>query len=141
MFAHPHCPCTRASLGELNAVMAMCGSKVEIYIFFTKPSGFSDSWVKSDLWRSAASLPGVHVIQDDEGKTAEVFHATTSGQVLLYDKGGALIFNGGITGSRGHAGDNQGRQSVISLLLGEPVRKHRTSVYGCSLFAKEVLSS
>jgi hypothetical protein len=47
-----------------------------------------------------------------------------------------LIFSGGLTGSRGHAGDNAGRASVIALLdHGTPSRRS-TSVFGCSLFSR-----
>ena len=36
------------------------------------------------------------------------FGAETSGQTLLYDRDGRLLFSGGTTGSRGHDGDNAG---------------------------------
>lgn len=40
------------------------------------------------------------------------FGAYTSGQVMLYDTDRRLAFNGGITGSRGHEGNNKGRQAI-----------------------------
>ena len=137
MFVHPHCPCTRASIGELNAIMASCGKHVNASLLFIKPSEFNDAWVKSDLWKKASRIPGVVAIQDSEGKEAKIFHATTSGQVLLYDRSGRLVFNGGITGSRGHSGNNVGRQSVTSFLLKGSSGKRQTFVYGCSLFTAE----
>ena len=44
------------------------------------------------------------------------------GQTLLYDAGGTLIFSGGITGSRGHAGDNAGEAALVALLTQRPGR-------------------
>ena len=47
------------------------------------------------------------------------------------------VFSGGITGSRGHAGENAGELSLISLLSHSNTTDRRaTSVFGCPLFAK-----
>jgi hypothetical protein len=59
----------------------------------------------------------------------------TSGQTVLYDNEGALLFSGGITGARGHAGDNAGRTSLVELLNRGAAGRSRTSVFGCPLFA------
>ena len=56
------------------------------------------------------------MLRDDDGAEARRFGAETSGQTLLYDEHGALLFSGGITGARGHAGDNAGRASLVALL-------------------------
>jgi hypothetical protein len=56
-----------------------------------------------------------------------------------------LLFSGGITAARGHAGDNAGRSELVSLLNGGPVApaatlnrggsaRDATSVFGCPLF-------
>src|SRR5436305_7201217 len=116
MLVHPHCPCTRASLGELASLMAHCQGHLTAYVLFLKPEGFSDDWEKTDLWQSATSIPGVKAIVDDGGVEANRFHAATSGQTILYDADGRLSFSGGITGSRGHAGDNAGRSAIVSLV-------------------------
>ncbi len=57
-----------------------------------KPSEFFDGWEKTDLWRTASALPNVTVVRDDDGREAERFGAATSGQTLLYDARGELIF-------------------------------------------------
>ena len=48
-------------------------------VIFIKPANFSDDWVKSDLWKSAASIPGVEVAFDVEGQETTLFSAQTSG--------------------------------------------------------------
>lgn len=134
MLAHPHCPCTRASIGELALLMAHSQGRVTAYVLFLKPEGFSDEWEKTDLWQSAVSIPGVKALIDDGGAEARRFHAATSGQTMLYDAEGRLLFSGGITGSRGHAGDNAGRSAILSLVNTGAAERTETFVFGCQLF-------
>jgi hypothetical protein len=134
MLAHPHCTCTRASIGELAEAIGHARTPPRTYVLFMTPKGFTDGWEKSDLWRSAADLPGVTVVRDDDGREAKQFGAATSGQTLLYDQHGALVFSGGITGARAHAGDNVGRQALVALLNHQPAARRGTSVFGCPLF-------
>jgi hypothetical protein len=135
LLAHPQCSCTRASLGELAETLARATELPRTYVVFLKPSSMPDGWEQSDLWHTAAALPGAIVIRDDDGLEAERFGAATSGQTMLYDAQGALLFSGGITGSRAHAGDNAGRSSVVALLNRAPAVTASTNVFGCSLFA------
>jgi hypothetical protein len=134
MFVHPHCPCTRASLGELEVLMARVQGLVSAHVVVLKAAGTATNWERTDLWRTAASIPGVTVCVDDAGIEARRFHAETSGQTLLYDRSGALQFQGGITLSRGHAGDNPGRSAVQDLLRQGHSTQVKTPVFGCSLF-------
>jgi hypothetical protein len=137
MFAHPQCECSRASVGELAIIMAHAQGQVEANVFFYLPAGEASTWAKTDLWQSAAAIPGVHVFEDREAAVAQGFGAFTSGQTLLYDAGGRLLFKGGITGFRGHSGDNAGRSAVTTLLQGGYPDQNRlpimTPVLGCSL--------
>lgn len=133
MFAHPKCPCTRASVEELNRLLAQSNGRIAAHVFFFKPAGYPDDWTRTDLWRSAAAIPGVTVQDDVDDALARKFGAETSGYVLLYDTHGKLLFRGGITGSRGHAGDNVGETAIISLAMGQSTTVTQTPVYGCSL--------
>jgi hypothetical protein len=69
MLVHPHCPCTRASIGELALLMAQSQGHLTAYVLFLKPAGFSEDWEKTDLWQSAAGIPGVTPIIDYDGVT------------------------------------------------------------------------
>jgi hypothetical protein len=135
LFAHPQCSCTRASLSEFAEILARATTPPRTYIVFLKPVGFGVDWEKTDLWRAATNLPGVTVRRDDDGLEATRFGVITSGQTMLYDQSGALLFSGGITGARGHAGDNAGRASLVSLLNQGKTDLSSTSVFGCPLFA------
>ena len=135
MLAHPMCPCTRASIGELSLVMAKARGRLDAFVLFLKPEGTGQEWEEGELWRSASAIPGVTALRDAGGVQSERFGAVTSGHVLFYDAGGALRFQGGITSARGHAGDNAGRAAVEALLAESPPVAERTAhaVYGCEL--------
>jgi hypothetical protein len=134
MFAHPHCPCTRASLGELERLLSNCPDRVAAHVVFIKPEGTEQDWSKTDLWRMASTIHGVSVCQDDARAEALCFRTETSGITLLYDANGSLLFHGGITLSRGHAGDNPGRSAIEALLKGQEKARITTSAFGCPLF-------
>lgn len=137
LFAHPHCPCTRASLAELSRLMTVARGRAAAHVLFIKPAGASGDWVASDLWASAESIPGVRVAADEGGREAARFGAGTSGLTLLYGADGRLLFSGGITAARGHEGDNAGRDALAALLTGDGGGASETPVFGCQLFDSE----
>ena len=134
MLAHPRCPCTRASIGELASIMAHSQGRLRAFVLLIKPEGSFDDWEKTDLWRSASAIPGVTVIKDSAGIEARLFNVATSGQTLLYNSQGRLLFRGGITGSRGHFGDNAGQGAIVALVNAEAPDRTETDVFGCPLF-------
>lgn len=136
VLAHPHCPCTRATINELARLVARVGDRLAVYVIFTKPAGVEQGWEQSDTWTSAAEIPGVKVVSDREGRESQLFGASTSGQSLLYDKNGKLLFSGGITIGRGAQGDSVGAASIVSLVNEETEAVRVTSVFGCPLFSE-----
>jgi hypothetical protein len=136
MFVHPQCPCTRASVEELNRLLAQNRGRVAAHVFFFKPEKFPKNWTQTDLWRSVAAIPGVAVQEDLDGALAQKFGAETSGFTALYDPQGKLLFSGGITAGRGHIGDNAGESALAALLAGRGGAMTQTPVFGCSLLAK-----
>jgi hypothetical protein len=133
LLAHPRCPCTRASLGELAVLLARCRDLVEARVLAVHPEGAGPDWTDADLIDQAGSIPGATVVHDPGGREAALFGAATSGQVLLYGTDGALQFSGGITTGRGHHGDNAGRSAIEALLTGHAPASPRTPVFGCQL--------
>lgn len=133
MLAHPRCPCTRASVSELAVLMARCRAKLKAYVLFFRPRHSSDDWANTELWRSAAAIPGVHVVSDAGGVEADRFHAVTSGHTLLYDTNGSLLFSGGITVARGLTGDSPGRSAIAHLVNASKAEQSTSSVFGCPL--------
>jgi hypothetical protein len=130
MLAHPHCPCTRATLGELEIVAARTQGLLDIHVIFLRSEAFD---YRSDLWYQARALPGAQVIADASGAEIRRFGAIASGHVLVYDSRGRLSFSGGITSSRGHAGGNIGRDAVIALAQTGVAEISTSPVFGCAL--------
>ena len=141
MVAHPHCPCTRATIEELAIIMARLHNRATAAVIFVRPRGFSDAWEKTDLWESAARIPGATVLSDSDGVEAARFGAIASGQTMLFAADGKLLFSGGIVPFRGHAGDNPGRAAILSLVSSGTSTITQTSVYGCSLHDPERASA
>lgn len=148
MFAHPRCPCTRASLAELRVVLSRFAGRIATYVVFMRPSGSSSDWSQTDTWAAASSLAGVRLAVDTDGREAQRFGATTSGHLVLHDSGGRLLFSGGITVARGHEGANPELDRLIRLLEREtagapavasaaasaaPAPERPGPVYGCPL--------
>jgi hypothetical protein len=137
LVAHPQCTCTRASLDELAEILARSSSaRPKAYVLFLKPSSVDAGWEQTDLWVRAAALPDVTVVRDDDGAEARRFGVETSGQTMLYDDRGTLIYSGGITGSRGHAGENAGELALVALLTHGHTERRTAGVFGCSLFSR-----
>ncbi len=136
MLAHPKCPCTRASIGELEVLMAQAQGKLNAYVLFIKPEGAAETWTKTDLWERVHAIPGVQAVIDEKAEMAKYFKGRTSGQVYLYDPAGDLQFAGGITLSRGHSGSNPGRNAIVSYLYQGKTGLARTAAFGCPLFSE-----
>ena len=143
LFVHPHCPCTRATLGELSWLAPRTQANVDIQVLFVRPPGAADGWERGGLWDKAAAIPGVGLSADEDGREARRFGAETSGLALLYDSWGRRVFRGGITAGRGHAGDNPGRQAILACLANPaepsagvqlaPDAGRSAPVFGCPL--------
>jgi hypothetical protein len=136
MFVHPQCACSRASMEELARLMVLCRDRVTARVLFVNPADQPLQWSQTDLWDSAKAIPDVDVRCDQDGALAKHLNIQTSGHVLLFDPSGKLLFSGGITGSRGHVGDNAGLSAAIALIQ-DPRAAHSmlvtTQVFGCEV--------
>lgn len=133
MAAHPKCPCTRASLDELAAILTRSPKPVTCYVLFWRPPELPGAWARTSLWDKASEIPGVMPVDDVGGREALRFGATTSGQVFLFDRAGALRFSGGLTSARGAVGDSAGATSLSRYLQTGTLPFSRTPVFGCPL--------
>jgi hypothetical protein len=133
VFAHPQCPCSHATVGELARLMAHSQGRLRAHVLMYRPVSEPISWAQGDMWRLAAAIPGVSVSLDVDGVESKRFGVAVSGHTLVYDEHGRLIFSGGITASRGHEGDNDGRLAIVSFLETHAMAISRTPVFGCFL--------
>jgi hypothetical protein len=131
---HPECPCSRATLAELDAILVETTPAVRAIVVFldtdpARPAG------ASTLFKTAHQLPGVTLVRDRDGSELKRFDFHTSGETRLYQPDGTLVFKGGITLSRGHAGANPGRTAVIEAIRQPDKTGIATPVFGCALFS------
>jgi hypothetical protein len=138
MIAHPHCPCTRASLHELEQVLGSTEPRaaVDVVVLFAARARREDR-IADELRELANRIAGVRVVEDREAMTR--LGAQTSGTVLFYDAAGELRFSGGITRARGHEGRSAGGDRVRELIVmanggaGPHGPASSTPVFGCNL--------
>ena len=135
LLAHPQCTCTSASLDQFEDVLARAEMPPKTYVLFLRPSTVDSGWEQTELWQRANRLPNVTIWRDVDGSEARRFGVETSGQTLLYDRRGSLIFSGGITSARGHRGANAGEAALVSLLASGRAERNTTRVFGCPLFS------
>lgn len=139
MFVHPLCVCTRASLAELREALDATGSSSAVWIVLLSPHGLAQAWDETKTWDEtniaeiARRIPEATLVTDLEGVEADRFGASTSGHVVVYDRAGKLAFSGGITGARGHIGDNVGRRGLMVALRGGSAHAHEHPIFGCGL--------
>ena len=145
IYVHPHCPCTRASLAEFRQLVDGAkshGRKVSPEIVVVVPPGMDDSWRNGPIVQAAEQLvvdkwAGVRLRINHDLDEALDARATTSGHTLLIDTSGTVIFRGGLTRSRGHAGENAGTRALSELLNDRKPEVATTPVFGCPLYSPE----
>jgi hypothetical protein len=136
-FAHPRCPCTRASLRELARIIAQTAGPLNVVVLLTRPASAEHGWEDGEIVRQARGMRGVRVIWDDEGTLARQFGAATSGHALVYDESRRLSYCGGLTGLRGHEGINAAQQAAASRCRESNSGVDRASVFGCALITSD----
>jgi len=132
IFMHPQCPCSAASLSELERIQSRTVGKLTISVVFVTPRK-DLAWADSGLERRAKSTKGWIVTLDPGGRLAQSMGAATSGFAILFDRHGNKVFQGGITSSRGHEGDNAGHDAIVQFITTGSVPVSHTPVFGCSL--------
>lgn len=134
VFAHPRCPCTRASLDELKALLQDCPTRMPTHILFWVPPNASSAWTTSELWKQAGAIANAQVVADEGGEQARCFGATTSGHLMVFAPDGTRIYSGGLTNARGKSGNDSGLTLIRSLIIQQRTLPSETPVFGCPLF-------
>lgn len=134
VFIHPECPCSRATLSELETLLPALAGKVGVEIVVSERAQFPDGARRTAELKDRFERVGVRVIEDQNDVEAGLFGVKTSGQTLLYDREKHLVFRGGITPARGHEGDSEGRAAILRFARtsGQVADGTATPVFGCS---------
>lgn len=141
VFAHPKCPCTRATFSELERLQSARAGRFLTQIIFYEPQDSDASWRDTVLWNAARNYLDTTVHADPAGTIIDAAGARTSGTVALYSPEGALLYWGGITMARGHEGGNAGIDTIIALLDGQTRVQTHGLVFGCPLLGPDECTS
>ncbi len=136
IFFHPHCPCSKAALAELQRLMLKTQLHMRIIAVLVIPQRLPENWSNGTFAQAIAAIPGLLRIVDANADEAGKFGIRTSGHAKLFDPSGRLLFSGGLTASRGHEGDSVGCAAVDRLVSDRDFAMSlpsalKANVYGC----------
>ncbi len=134
-FLHPRCPCSKASVSELQELLAQSKfpSNLTVYAVVSQPHGCSSDFTQGAILDSLSNMKNVQLIIDKDDLESQRFGARTSGQTLLFDSQGNCLFCGGITAARGEVGANAGVDALRQCINSGQTALKKTPVFGCSL--------
>lgn len=137
MAVHPDCPCTGSSLEQLDRFLTRYPTEARAVALFWVPKGEQGSNTQTtdgSYWKRLNKLNTVSTVVDPQGRMAEKLGSLVSGAVVAYDQNGSLVFQGGLTATRGHDGPSVGFDSLVALANQEATPELcRTPSFGCSL--------
>ncbi len=146
LFLHPQCPCSRATLVELEKILestaALTNATPRTLVVASVPRNADSQWTDSPLNKRARQLPNADLYVDVDGIETARFGVTTSGTVMLFSPQAGRIFSGGITISRGHEGHSVGgallQEQLWRVLNHQPdavaeLDASSPPVFGCAL--------
>lgn len=137
LFLHPRCPCSSASITELDRVLSQSSGDFRTYAILTVPPGVDEDWEAGRNLEAAKLLPETTVVFDRGGALARSFGARDSGTLLAFAPDGAHLFAGGLTVSRGHEGESLGSLALQDLAAGVTPRQVASPVFGCPLLGPD----
>lgn len=142
MTVHPKCPCSQASIEELAKILTKVGNRIQAHVLMlplgTSPDALADA-KNNYVWIRGSETPNLQMHIDYEAREAKGFGALVSGQVLLFSSKGKLIFQGGITQSRGHQGDSAGHAAIVQYIEQRKIQITKSPVFGCHLFEQATI--
>lgn len=133
MAVHPCCPCTRASVDQLERLLLRSPRPVKATALVFAAPGLEEDRIGNELEQRIAAIPGLAIVADADGRIADALGLTTSGATALYDGDGRLRFLGGLTSARGSSVPGLGVEAVLAVLGGSGVPDRTMPVFGCSL--------
>lgn len=134
VFLHPHCPCSRSTLAQIQSVLETHSGKMDCRIYVVVPPQASEGWESGTIVNQLKAFEKATIEIDRNGTVASQFSAKTSGQVLLYRSDGVLGFSGGITAPQSQAGQSPGLLALVARLQNEELPHLQSPVFGCPLF-------
>lgn len=131
-FVHPFCPCSLATLSNIDLATTRIASPIEVSIVISDLSSNANEVSPAESFSRRFPKWSVSKLSLEEINRRGV---ATSGHVLLIAKDEQILFSGGITKARGHVGECRGLNELIHAAeqtqnTGSEVRA--LPVFGCS---------
>lgn len=133
VFAHPFCPCTRATLAELEDSLQRASPELKVTIVFITAGLSADDVDRSATVAAAKQFPRVALQFDPSADMAKLFGASVSGEVFVFDAAGNRVFHGGITAGRGHRGHSVSKEAFEQVIRGKYEGAGEFPLFGCRL--------
>ena len=133
LFLHPKCPCSVATVRELERTLGSNFKSVDLQIGLYCPPSKPDDWTETSLKKLAERIAPGATFVDRSAEEADRFGVSTSGHLLAFSTSGKCLFSGGVTGSRGHEGENRGSLELRKITHGEQRPFFKQPVFGCPL--------
>ena len=72
VWIHPHCPCSWATIRELERLLVHVSDDTDCQIILTRPAECGSDFVESDLTRAIRKIRGVSVVVDDDQRESSL---------------------------------------------------------------------
>lgn len=132
---HPDCPCTAASLEQIDRFMVKHSERAKLFALVQSSENRAPK--DGNYWQQITRLPNATPIFDQGGTLAAELGIIASGATAAYDASGTLRFQGGLTASRGHAGSSKGLDALEALASAtERLELCSTPAFGCPIEAQ-----
>lgn len=132
---HPKCPCTKATLQELQERTKFANVSVKTMVLAYTPASEKENpeWTKTPTLDLLQELPGASIVRDIDAGIAIRLRLEVSGAVLVTDQSGKTWLQGGITASRSCRGNCPGSIALEQILAGRLTRPVFSPVFGCRI--------
>ncbi len=136
LFYHPHCPCTKATVNNFKTISENIEARVHLLALAYRPKDSNETWIETEITKQLREL-GFEIATDTDGTFCRQFDVYTSGHILVYESNERLVFNGGITTSRGHEGSNYALADFLKSIDGSRDANSVWPVFGCPIIPVE----
>ena len=136
VFAHPHCPCTRATIHEIDRAMTTLRDELQVQVVVYIPDGEQESWADGSTVSAVRRIPNTTIMFDRGGRITRDHGVVASGHTTLVSPDSAVVFSGGVTASRGHEGASVGTRAIRNWVqAGDGAAS--APVFGCAILGPD----